>query len=206
MKSPLMYHGSSVVYFEWTEAKNGAESDKQGRVVFDKILRVYIQAPRMKNQIVAHEVERHFWTPEGEPPRKRVNDKIKARYREQLVAWEQRDAAALTELAGTPLRELHALDVAQIAELKATGIHTVEQLAGLADVHLFMGAAKWREMARAYLEQANQQAPLGRLAAENEDLRAQIKHLQGQVESLSADAERKRGPGRPRKEAGAEAA
>ena len=205
MKSPMMKHGEGksfcLVEFEWVEAKNAAASDQEGRAVFDKVLRVYIQAPGAKNQIATHEIERHFWTPEGAPPRKRVNEQLKARYREQLVAWEQQDSAVLLEMQGTPLRELHGLDVSQVAELKAANIHTVEQLAGLADAHLFMGAAKWREMAKAYLESAAGQAPLSRLSAENADLRAQIEHLQGQVEALNADAAKKRGPGRPRKDA-----
>ena len=210
MKSPMMKHGEGksfcLVQFEWVEAKNGAASDREGRAVFDKVLRVYIQAPGSKNQIASHEIERHFWASKGEKPRKRVNQQLRDRYREQLAAWERQESGVLLELQGTPLRELHGLDVAQVAELKDLQIHTVEQLAALSDAHLFMGARKWREMAQAYLEQADQQAPLSRFAAENEGLRGEVDQLKAQVEALTAAAaaaetQKKRGPGRPRKDA-----
>ena len=126
MKSPIMKadEGGNIVLveLEWAEERNESQSQDQNRPVFDKILRAYISAPNAKNQVATHIIERHFWAPEGEERRVKVNEELKARFHRQIEAWNANNAE---ELSGTPLRELSGLDVAQVAELKAQGIHTV---------------------------------------------------------------------------------
>lgn len=193
-ESPMIGHkedgGLVIVQFKWEAAKNPRSSEDEGRPIFDNVLRVYITTPGNKNQVTTHEIERHFWVPEGEEPKVRVNAELKRRFRIPLEAWQSDNAA---ELAGTPLRELPGMDAAIIATLKDVGIHTVEALGGLSDTNMFMGARKWRELAKAYLDEAQGKAPLSKLAAENDDLKARIAELEARL-----DEPKNRG-GRPKK-------
>lgn len=203
MQSPMMQYQVNgklehLVQFEMVEAKNEGESRRQGRAVFDKVVRAFISSPGAPNQVVTKEIERVFWAPEGERPKVRANDILKRRYAEHLKAWQAQDDGGMGDLQGTPLRELHGLDVAQIAELRDQKIHTVEQLAALDDAHLFMGARAWREMARAHLEAAAGAAPMNRLAAENEALKDQVAQLQKAVREL-LEAQRDEGEDQPKR-------
>lgn len=193
-ESPMMkaQEGDSIVIvqFKWEGVQNTKATEENGRPIFDDVLKVYISTPGSKNQTATHEVERRFWTPDGEKPRIRENQQIKQRFREQLRAWQDNNAE---ELAGTPLREL-GISAAQVEECKAAGIHTVETLAGLSDTNLFMGARKLRDLANAYMEKAEGNAPLTRLTAENDELKKRIEELEAKLEA-------KPKPGRAKKAA-----
>ena len=197
-ESPIMkcQEGDSflLVQFVWDGVKNDRASDEHGRPIYDKVLRVHITTPGSKNQEVTHEIERHFWVPEGEEPKVRVNQNLRARFRAQLEAWESN---AAEELAGTPLRELPGFDAAQIKTCKEVGIHPVEALAALADTNLCMGPRTGRELAQGYMEKAEGDSGLSKLTAENESLRKQLEDMQKQLDELSE----KKKPGRPKKEA-----
>lgn len=201
LQSPMMRHeedgGMVFVQFKWESVRNDRMSEQHGRPVHDKVLRVYITAPGNKNQVAAHEVERHFWSPEGEEQKIRTNHIVANRFHKQLGAWKT-DAAE--QLSGTPLQELVALDVAQIATCKDMGIHTVEALANISDNDLFLGARQWRDLANAYLAKANDQQPLAELVAKNEEQATEIEFLKQQLAELKASIDNPKGkPGRPPK-------
>lgn len=192
--------GFNLVRFKWETEKNNAASERVGRPIHDKVLKVYISSPGIKSQEMVHVVERHIWQADDAAPVIKTNEEIKARYRELLKAWEGNNAESLT---GTPLSELKSLDVAWIASLRDMGIHTIEALASVQDAHLQMGVRPLREQAKAYLEQAKGMEPVAKLAAENEELRGQLAHLTEQVQTLTAllqDVDQPARRGRARKE------
>lgn len=117
---------------------------------------------------------------------------------------------------GTPLNQLAFLSVERIAELRASKVHTVEQLANLPDGAAGAVGMGWRELrsqAQAFMEAARGQAPIVKLVSENESLRTELDALKAQFADLAgrlttqADTptagQAKRGPGRPRNDAAA---
>ena len=85
---------------------------------------------------------------------------------------------------GTPIEELHFIDAAKRAELKALHVHTAEALAGLEGVNLSrlgMYGREPKEKAQAYIDKAKDSALETRLAAENAQLRARLEALEAQA-------------------------
>jgi len=78
------------------------------------------------------------------------------------------------------------MTVGQVAELKATGITTVEQLAELSDTNAqkFMGSFQLRQKAQAFLEAAAGDAANSKLAAELEKRDVEIAALKAQMEQI----------------------
>ncbi len=202
----------NIIQFYWASDKNGAESEKAGRAVHDKVLRGRVMAPGVRQLAVpVFEIERHF--SDGTV---KVNKFHAQRYAKQLEAFKT--SAAAPELTGTPLTSWPALDVAQIANLKALNIHVVEALATLSDQHLVHfppGTRALRDKANAFLEAAKGNAPVEKLSADLASSQEQIARLQQQLADLNERfatddeknqtampaAEEKRGPGRPKKAA-----
>ncbi len=182
--SPMMKaDDGNIVQFWWDNARNEGASEKAGRPVFDKVAKIRITSPGMKNQEVTHEVLREFWQMDDEPKRNpRINQGVMDTYRRQFDAWERN---AAEEHAGTPLSEIRYFDVATVASLKEMGFHTVEALAGAADTAVqFLGGLKWREIARNYLASAADQQPLVALSAENDALKKSVAEMQAKMVDL----------------------
>lgn len=91
-------------------------------------------------------------------------------------------------ISGTPLNQLVWLTEAQIAEFKAVGCHTVEQLVGMPDSlsQKFMGHHAIKQRAQAYLDAAAGAAPLLQLQAELAERDSKIAELAKMVEALQA--------------------
>jgi uncharacterized coiled-coil protein SlyX len=139
-------------------------------------------------------------------------------------AWK---AGREAPINGTPLAVLNSVPQEQADYLRTKGVKTVEELAELTDTHIermkLSGLRQYIAEARRWLdasdsrktvaalaekdrEIANQQA---QLTDQQEQMRAmmqRIDDLAGMVVSRGTEAEPKRGPGRPRKDADAEAA
>lgn len=81
---------------------------------------------------------------------------------------------------GTPLEQWALLNVAQVADLKAINIHTVEQLASVNDTNLRSGMRTLRENARVWLADAEDGARVLSLQAENENLKMQLQAMMNQ--------------------------
>lgn len=193
----------NYVEFNWIAAKNNAASTKEGRPIYDKVLELKIRCPGQKNGIQPYEVERHLG--DGTVV---VNKEMFRRFGVQIEKFKANERGP--DISGTPLDQLTGLDVHQIAMLKGVSIYTVEGLAAVEDGalrHIGMGARALRSRAQAYLQAAEGQAPVSRLAAENEKLSSEVEMLREQVKELAAMVEKqgddaqpqRRGPGRPRK-------
>lgn len=214
MPSNVLYVEAEKNFIEltWESGRNAAATAREGRPIHDKLLMLKIRCPGAKNAVQSYELERHLG--DGTVIR---NESVYQRFAPQIDRFKASEAAP--DVGGTPLSEMPGLEVHQVAMLKGVGIYNVEGLAVVEDGnlrHLGMGARALRERAKSYLESAAGAAPVSRLAAENETLRADVERLTAQVAELAKLAEKaqaggdderpaRRGPGRPRK-AEAEAA
>lgn len=89
---------------------------------------------------------------------------------------------------GMPLTQWAALSKAQVMELKGMNIHTVEQLAAVADMNLkWMGAREMRENARVWLEEAENGSAVNKLHNENKSLRMEIEALKNQMKGFASE-------------------
>jgi len=107
---------------------------------------------------------------------------------------------------GTPLDQWPPISKSQVLMFKACNVHTVEQLAAVADnnlANLGMGARELQQRAVAFLSNAKDGAGTTQLIKENEELRMQIEGLRNQMNDLisrvGSDDEDKPRRGRPPK-------
>lgn len=173
--------GFNVVQFKWEQQRNNTLSQREGRPIYDNVLMAYVTSPGKKNQIATVEIERRVWNGDDADPLIVVNHDKMAIYGDLLNAWRENGGG---DHVGTPLDAITFLDAAQVATLEEMGIHTVEELASIADSALFMGAREWRERAKAYLEQAKGQKPISDLIARNKELEEEVEALRKQVDDL----------------------
>lgn len=155
-----------------------AQSEREGRAIYENRVYVKIEAPGNKNSVVDREAK-----PE---------DKVRFARR-----WQAFLENAEQVQDGTPLSDWPILTPAEIAEYKAAKIHTVEALADVPDglLHqLGTGARTRRDKAIAWLEQARSDKPLAtalqRIEQQNgemEVLRATVATLRDQVQELARD-------------------
>lgn len=131
-----------------------------------------------------------------------VTEELKVRFAVQYDAWKTKRIDQ--HIDGTPLRNWPMISPIRIAEFNAVGIFSVENLADVSDgnIHKLSEGRVWREKAIAWLKSAKDNGAAAKYAAENERLRDQIGELSKKIDGLiAAQADEKRGPGRPRKEA-----
>lgn len=195
----------NVVQFWEKPVQNKTATANNGRPIFYKALMARITSPAMKTQTPDQEVR--LIDEHGTVIRKKIRytnaDTGQIEYwedyfRDQLRAFED---GRKTDGNGTPLESYPKLDVAQIAMLKMQGIHFLEQLSVVPDsqlANLGPGGRALRDGANAYIEAAKGNAPMDKLAKENEDMRAQLAAMQENMNQLLAMQETKRKPGRPR--------
>ena len=86
---------------------------------------------------------------------------------------------------GTPLGEFPVLSKSRVMELKAMGVHTVEQYALVPDTaDLGLGWKAEREKCQTYLNRAASLSQVTKLQDENTTLKADVELLQQQVKEL----------------------
>lgn len=192
----------NVVQFWEKPVQNKVATANNGRPIFYKALMARITSPAMKTQTPDQEVR--LTDENGVVIRRKVRyvnadtgqtEYWEDHFREQLRAYED---GRRTDGNGTPLESYPKLDVAQIAMLKMQGVNFLEQLAIVPDsqlANLGPGGRALRDGASAYIEAAKGNAPMDRLAKENEDMKAELAALKANMEQLVA---MKRKPGRPR--------
>lgn len=179
---------SLFVEFYMRAVKHNAESERQGRPIFVEKEYVKILAPGDRNS----EVDRP------------AKEEDKLRFPQQYANFKNKNE---TPVVGTPLEQWPRLSVAQVAELKAMKVFTVEMIANASDSQiqkLGMGALELRREAQAYLAAAKDSAVPQHLAAELERANADNARLQQQLSEMAEQIralQEKRGPGRPRKDA-----
>ncbi len=147
--------------------KNEAKTLEEGRPIYNDEAYVRIMVPGDKDSIVIR------------PAR----DMDKHRFAKQWAAFESGDAA---EQEGTPLRAWPMITRSQVEELKFFGVHTVEQLADLADVHVqkFMGVGQLKQQAQAFIQAAKESAPMAQLNAALEERDNEIAAQQQAIDEL----------------------
>ena len=183
-------HGDdSRLYVEFTmEAiHQTAKSEEEGRPIFKDVPHVRIHFPGDRTKQIFRPVK--FDDDHQGPADPR-------RFPQQWRAFEAQQEQVQT---GTPIEQWGPLTKSQAMEFKAMHIHTVEQLAGIADSNLtWLGARDLRDKAVAWLAQAESGKESVRLTAELAKRDADIEELKRQVKELAALAQA-RSPGKPAK-------
>jgi len=102
--------------------------------------------------------------------------------------WTRYKRGLSESMDGTPLESWPALNVAQVAELRAMNVTTVDQLAVMPDqlAQKMMGNFKLREKAQAFLEAAKGTAQASKLEAELKKRDDDIAQMREQIAVLTA--------------------
>jgi hypothetical protein len=174
-------HGDdSRLYVEFTmEAiHQTAKSEEEGRPIFKDVPHVRIHFPGDRTKQIFRPVK--FEDDHQGPADPR-------RFPQQWKAFEAQQEQVQT---GTPIEQWGPLTKSQAMEFKAMHIHTVEQLAGIADSNLsWLGARELRDKAVAWLAQAENGKEALRLQSELEKRDADIEDLKRQVKELASLAQ-----------------
>lgn len=173
----LAQHGDDsglFAEFRVEAVHNPAKSRAEGRAIFEDVPFVTIHFPGDKTKKI-------------DRPAKLEDDvdgpSDQNRFPKQ---WARFKAEEEQVGDGLPVQQWSVLSKSQALELKAMGIHTVEQIAGLSDTNLnWLGARELRTQAQAWLDTAVAHAAEARLSAENTQLREQVNALQQQMKDLA---------------------
>jgi hypothetical protein len=141
---------------------------REGRPIFRERELIQILQPGSPNQ-----------------PTFEVTDEHRQRWPDQYAKFKQ---GLEQSAAGWPLEQWGVLSRAQVLEMKAIGLSTVEQLAGMSDVHLQqirMGGRRLRDLAKAALDDAEATAMLSAATRENEQMRAEMAELRAALAQQS---------------------
>ena len=151
------------------------KSTEAGRPVFDEVDYIRIRIPGSQLTCVDTPV---------------TDANYMQRFGDRYRSWKAGQAEVMS---GTPLESFPLLlsKVALVAELKAMGIQTVEQLAGLDDNHIMniMGGVELRKRAKEWIDNTSgTDAQIAKMASENEQLKQQMTVLMGEMKTLMANA------------------
>ena len=166
-----------AVRFYWRPVELGAQSQAQGRPIYEK--RVYVEIIAPSDTTTKSIVDRE------------ASDDDKRRFGRQYESFQRGEERAQI---GTPLESWPLLDVAQIATMKALNIYSVDQLAAMSDTQLRPlepHGFNLRTQAQAWLAQAKDGALATKQAKEMDDLRDELRRMRELVHSLGAAAPKK---------------
>jgi hypothetical protein len=113
----------------------------------------------------------------------------KQRFEEAYEKWKGKGQRFIS---GTPLDKWPLATPIFIKEMEFLNIYSVDDLAGVADVHLdrIADGRQWRDKAAAWLKSAKDGAAAAQYAAENARLREEMAALSAKVERLSGVTKR----------------
>lgn len=154
---------------------------KQGRPMFRDVAYVQILVPGNNKDIMD----------------RAVKEEDKQRWPRQWAAYQNGQEQVLE---GTPLGEWPLMRPAQIAQLNAVNIRTVEQIADASDAAMQgigMGARELQAKAKAYLASAKDSKGAEALQDEVLTLKAEVERLT--AENAELQKNQKKSPGRPPK-------
>ena len=162
-----------LVKFLYETRQDEEASKEAGRPIFKEVEYINIQVPGTRN-IVNRPV--------------RPNDKV--RFPRHYQAFQARQDQP--QLEGTPLSEWPGVTRSMAEELAFFKIHTVEQLAGMADVNTsnVKGAMFMKQKAQAYLDASKENSAAMALAEQkkiNEQLMAKIAELSEKIDAQDED-------------------
>lgn len=168
--------GGCIPRFYVDAVQDELATAQQGRAIFTQKEFVEIIMPGNQYSMPVHE----------------VNDSHRQRWPQQYERFKQ---GLEMSVDGTPLEEWPPLNRAQVLELKAMKVHTIEQVAGLSDTVLqrIMGGFQLRAKARAFLDDAAASALVEQTTAENDKLKSEIAALRQQVTELGEMSQRMHG-------------
>ena len=153
----------------YTDAiENKTQSLEAGRPIYMQIDFVAINVPGSRDEVI-----------------RKVDAEIKQRFGAQYEHWKKTQEQP-TE--GQPLDMVPWLNVAQIRELQALNIKSLEQLAGLSDTaiqHIGMGGHDLRKKAQAYMASATGSAEVQRLITRISELERENGRLQDVVKQIN---------------------
>ncbi len=161
-----------IVMFYLKPVVNPARSQESGRPFYEDQVFVRIHPPGERLNIID----------------RRANDSDKKRWPMQ---WHQfKDNAPQVGASGTPVEMLFPAQPANAAALKASGVHTVEQLSELsahAIENIGMGAQQWVNDAKRYLQVANKGVKASEMKAMLEERDRTISSQAHTIELLQAE-------------------
>ena len=164
---------SMVVMFFLKPIRNQAKSAEMGRPYFDEKIFVRIHPPGERLNIVERE----------------ANDTDRRRF---PLQWAQFQENRPQVANGTPIEMLFAASPATAAALQASGVHTVEQCAGMsahAIETIGMGAQQWVNEATRYLEVANKGVKASQLKQALDEKDREINSLNHKIDLLTTEIE-----------------
>lgn len=186
----------TALRFYYVPVKNNFQSEKNGRAIYDKCLRVDVLTPGSNESVPSFDLERVYCEEAGVPLPERGEKYMM--YEKQIDAFKRQSGEGT--LDGTPLTAWPQLDVAQVANLRAQNIFSVEQLAAVTDTHLNnlgLGARVLRDQAAAFLNSRQFSVPSAQMAAEAANLREEnirlttsVTDLNGRLTAALAEIER----------------
>jgi hypothetical protein len=150
--------------------QNEGKTLEAGRPIFEEIDFVVISNPGSRDTFIA---------------------KAKAHaQKDEFVAWAYKKWKATQEqvVDGTPLEIIPFLNKAQVQELKALGVHSLETLAELPDTakQRFMGSIELSKKAKAYLASAKDTALATKLQAEVSKKDKELEYMRKQIAETNA--------------------
>ena len=163
-----MGDGSNHPRFFVDQVQDVVASEREGRPIYRDEERVEIIMP-------------------GNPhtrPVARVSDEHRQRWPKEYAAFKE---GIEVSPDGTPLEEWTILKRSQVMELKGLGFKTVEHIRDMDDhaiQRIGMGGRRLKELAAAFLDDAERMALATRLSAENDRKDAEIAALRTQVEEM----------------------
>ena len=162
------------VQFFKEAVKSEFKSVEAGRPIFDEVDHIRIMTPGSRDIFVSIV-----------DPQSGYAQRFPQQWARYKAGLNQEDSS------GTPLAQLPWLTVGQIAEFKAVGCHTAEQLVNMPDSlsQKFMGHHQIKQKIQRFLEASKEHAPALKLQAELEKRDEQIAELKATVDRLLAAKE-----------------
>jgi len=158
----------------------GFESEQAGRPIFKDVPYIQILFPGDSTKKVVRPVD------------EKGNESKPSDSQRWPAQWAAFQAQAAQVQTGTPLTEWSPVSKSIALNLKAMNIHTVEQLAEVADHALtWLGARELRDKAKAWLAASTDGAAVMKLQQENTDLRADLELLKKQFAEMSTKPAKK---------------
>lgn len=170
------------VKFTVEAVKNQKKTDLAGRPIFDNKVFVHIKGPGMEKSVPAYEID---------PPNPETGFHGNEYYRRYQKPYEAFKSNGMEGISGTPLTELPFLSKAEIAEIRASRIHSAEQLAALNEntlVNMGPGFRSYHDKAKLYLKKAEDMAPLTAMQAQIDALKEQLAAEKLDKQNLAAAA------------------
>lgn len=164
-----------LVRFFYHPRKDKTKSREAGRDIFVDAEYIEIMQPGNKDSVV----------------RRPVSDIERQRFPQHYAKFKAR-AADRDQIVGTRLSEWPGVSASQVRELEYINVHTVEQLAAMADSNAqgIMGVNLLKEKAKAYLDASETQKSaeeLRTLRDENQKLTERLDKMQAALDEMKSD-------------------